>query len=493
MGTEIIIDGIKNVHFVKKLKEHAQNRTDKTAIKGMGEAYTYKQLDLITDVLGEELLKSGLSTGDLVAVNHDRHLNVIIAAIGCWKARVGYFYIDTNMPDYQKQQRLDDSNCQFIIDESFIESVKEKSLSGYVAEELPEGDLEDLAWILYTSGSSGKAKGVYLKHTSIATHMNIAKVFGTTEDDVQSMMASFSFMSGLLEGFPILYTGGTLVMIPNEYRRDIEKIVEFIRDEHVNVTFVPSHYAEMIVSKGYDLPDQKVVFTGGEPVHNLKKMPYKVYCVYGSSECGGPVTCCDVDYTSENYPIGKPIPMTKIYLVQENTKELVTAPDEIGEICVSGMQVCDGYLKRPDLNAEKFFENPFTDDPNYKKVYRTGDLGRMDEEGNIYYAGRADLMCKIKSFRIELGTVEAEMIKYPGIDRCVVKPFIDSNGVKELHGFYYGKEEIDHTKLREFLRNNLNHYMVPPYFHRLDTIQVTDNGKVDRRSVKLEGYTEEGC
>ncbi len=489
----MIIDGIKNVHFVKRLREHAGNKPDKLAIKGMGEAYTYKQIDLITEAIGEELLKKGLSAKDLVAVQHERHLNVILAAIGCWKARVGYFYLDPNMPDYQKQQRLEDSNCKLILDRDFIEEVKEKVLSGYVAEELPDGDLEDLAWILYTSGSSGRAKGVYLKHSSIAVHMNIANVFGTTENDIQSMMASFSFMSGLLEGFPILYVGGTLVMIPNEYRRDLEKITEFIRDEHVTVSFTPSHYAELIVKEGYKLPEQRVLYTGGEPVHNLKKMPFKIFCVYGSSECGGPVTCCDVDYESENYPIGKPIPMVKIYLVKENTRELITDPNEIGEICVSGMQICDGYLKRPELNEEKFFDNPFTDDMNYRKVYRTGDLGRMDEDGNIYYAGRADLMCKIKSFRIELGTVEAEMIKYPGIDRCVVKPFVDSEGVKELHGFYYSQEEIDHGQLREFLRNSLNHYMVPPYFHRLDQIQVTDNGKVDRKSVKLEGYSEEMC
>lgn len=490
MGTEIIIDGIKNVHFVKKLKEHAWNRPDKIAVRGMGEAYTYRQLDQITDVIGEDLLKKGLPVGSLVAVNHERHLNVIMAAIGCWKARVGYFYIDTNMPDYQKQQRLEDSNCQFIIDATYVEDMKEKALSGYEVSELPDGDLDDLAWILYTSGSSGKAKGVCLKHSNIAVHMNIANVLGTTEDDTQSMMASFSFMSGLLEGFPILYKGGTLSMVPNDYRRDIKKIIEFFREEKVSVSFVPSHYAELIASEEHELPDQKVLFTGGEAVHNLKKMPFHLYCVYGSSECGGPVTCCKIDYSSENYPIGTPIPMVHMYLVKEDTEELITEPGEIGEICISSVQVCDGYLNRPELNAVKFFENPFTDDPNYKKVYRTGDLGKMDEEGNIYYAGRADLMCKIKSFRIELGTVEAEMIKYPGIDRCVVKPFVDCNGAKELHGFYYGKEEVDHNKLRDFLRDSLNHYMVPPYFHRLDTIQVTDNGKVDRKAVKLEGYSE---
>lgn len=491
MRTEIVIDGIKNVHFIKKLKEHIETKPDKIAVKGMGESYTYRQLDLIAGAIGEELLNRGARRGSLIAIIHERHVNVMLAAIGCWKARMAYFYIDTNMPEYQKQQRLKDAECEFVIDQPWIEAVKDKVLSGYVPEELPMGDLDDLAWILYTSGSSGKAKGVYLKHSSIAVHMNIANVFGMTENDRQSMMASFSFMSGLLEGFPILYKGGTLIMIPNEYRRDIKKLEEFYREEKVTVSFVPSHYAERIVSESYDLPDQRILFTGGEPVHHLKKMTFDIFCVYGSSECGGPVTCCKIDYESESYPIGKPIPMIKIYLLKENSMEPVTSPEKIGEICISGIQVCDGYLNRPDLNEAKFFENPFTDDIHYKKVYRTGDLGKWDQDGNIYYVGRSDLMCKIKSFRIEVGTVEAEMARYPGIIRCVVKPFTDAKGVKELHGFYYSETEINEDGLRDFLRNSLIHYMVPAHFHRLKEIQVTDNGKVDRNSIKLEGYTED--
>lgn len=491
MDREIIIDGIKNYHFIKQLKNVAEHTPDKIAVRGMGEAFTYRQLDLITEAIGEALVKKGLTPNKIVAVIHERHVNVILAAIGCWKARVGYFYLDTKMPDYQKQQRLADSDCEYIIKREFIEELKEKVLrENYVAEELPVGDMDDIAWILYTSGSSGVAKGVILRHCNISVHMNIANTFRTTENSVQSMMASFSFMSGLLEGFPILYQGGTLTMVPNEYRRNWRQIVDFLREEKVTIAFVPSHYAEQIVKENLEIPSLKVLFTGGEPVHNLKAETYDIYCVYGSSECGGPVTCCKIQDSREEYPIGEAIPMARVYLLKENSMELVEKAGEIGEICISGRQICDGYLKRDDLNVQKFSRNPFTDDPNYAVIYRTGDLGRLDENGDIYYAARADLMCKIKSFRIEIGTVEAELLKYPGIERCVVKPLIAPDGEKELHGFYYADKELDKTELKTYLRDKLNHYMVPVDFHRLEQIYIMDNGKVDRSKVHLEGYRE---
>ena len=492
MSKQIIVDGITNLHFIEKFRQNVSAHPDKTALKGMGEEFSYRDLDIITDMVAEQLLQQGVKPGDLVVVLHKRHVNVFLGIIGCWKARCGYVFIDANAPECNQKKIIVDSGCTFVINKDFIEAAKRKvRVEGYIPKALPSGELEDPAWILYTSGSTGNPKGVYLNQSNIAIHMHIAASFGLKETDVQSMLASFSFMSGLMEGFPILYLGGTLSMIPDDSRRDINKIVRFWEEENINVGFVPSHYTEQIINAGLRLPPSfRTILTGGEPLHYVHDTDINVLCCYGSSECGGPVAVKNSNYLSKNYPIGDAIPMIKIYLVKEDSQELITEPDQIGEICVSGQQLSKGYFNNPELTSTKFFDNPFSDEGDYSVLYRTGDLGQMDEKGDIYYYGRGDLMCKIKSFRIELGAVEAAMIKYPGIKRCVAKPFRSPEGKKELHGFYYAPDAIDEDALREFMRNELLHYMVPAHFHALESVPVTDNGKVDRGKIRLEGYTE---
>lgn len=493
MAKYLEIDGIKTYHFMTWIEKWAKELPDKAALKGMGLTYTYSQLDKITDAVGEYLLESGVQTGDVVLVEMERHVNVFLAIIGIWKARGAFAYIDATAPAEQKEMIAADSGAKFTIRAEKIIELRDKVLAGYTAPDYPVGEMEDLAWILLTSGSTGRSKGVIIYQKNVALHLMISEKLGTNINDTQSMLASFSFMSGLMEGFPVLTKGGTLHMMPGEARRDINLIEKFMQENGITLSFLPAHFAEAFVREGRSGgPQFRLLTTGGEAVHHVKAdRPYQVMCLYGSSETGGPATYKLIETDEYEYSVGQPFPMLKIYLLKDDLTP-VTTVGEMGEICFSGQVISGGYSNRPDLTAEKFVKNPFSDDPNYSVLYHTGDLAKLDENGEFVYVCRADLMCKIRSFRIELGEVEGCMAKYPGIDRCLVKPMTrESDNERELHGFYYAPGvDIDEAALRAYMRDNLLHYKVPKYFHRIDHVPVTDNGKINRKLITLEGYLD---
>lgn len=490
MSKHLEIDGIEVFHFMSWIEKWSKELPLKPAIKGMGEVFTYSELDRMTDAVGEYLLSKGVKVGDVVLVEMERHIDVFLAIIGAWKIRAAFAYVDAVAPTEQKEMIAADSGAKFVIKAKEIAEIKEKVRSGHVAPDYPVGEMEDLAWILLTSGSTGRSKGVIIYQKNVALHLMISEILGTNINDNQSMLASFSFMSGLMEGFPILTKGGTLHMLPGEARRDLDLIEKFIRENDISLSFLPAHFAEAFVREGRGGPKFRLLTTGGEPVHHIKSdRPYQVMCLYGSSETGGPATYKYIESDEYEYSVGKPFPMLKIYLLKDDLSP-VTEVGEVGEICFSGQVISGGYSNRPDLTAEKFVKNPFSDDPNYSVLYHTGDLAKLNEDGEFVYVCRADLMCKIRSFRIELGEVEGCMSKYPGIDRCLVKPMTrESDMERELHGFYFAPGvDINEDELRAYMRDNLLHYKVPKYFHRIDSVPVTDNGKINRERITLEGY-----
>ncbi len=495
MAKSITIDGITTQHFLLWLEKWAVELADKPAVKGMGETFTYNQLDKISDAVAEHLISLGVQPSDVVMVEMERHVDVFLAILGTWKARAAFAYVDAVAPDDQKQMLWEDSGAKYKLVVETIEEIKAKVLKdGYVAPDYEVGEIDDLAWILLTSGSTGRSKGVVMYQKNVALHLRYADILGHSQDDVQSMLASFSFMSGLFEGFLILYKGGTLHMIPNESRRNLDDIEKFVHDNDINILFLPAHLAETFIREGRGGPKLRMVLTGGEAIHNVEPpKDYKFYCFYGASETGGPATYKLITENREKYSVGPCFPLLKMYLVMPDGKTLAGKVGDLGEICFAGQVICGGYRNNPELTAEKFKKNPFSDDPNYSILYHTGDLATLNEEGEFEYSCRADLMCKIRSFRIELGEVEGVMKKYPGIDRCVVKPQTRlADGERELHGFYYAPGvEIDHEELRQYMRNNLLHYKAPKYYHRLDSIVVTDNGKINRKAVQLDGYKDD--
>ncbi|MGI6216473.1 MAG: amino acid adenylation domain-containing protein [Coriobacteriales bacterium] len=489
MSKSYVLEGRTIAHFMLTFKESVIRYQDKIAIEGMGESYTYDQLDRISDEIGQHLLAHGVKPGSIVLIRMERHVDVLLGILGAWKARAAFSYIDDRSPRAQKTILTEDSEYAFMLDAGKIAELKSRVLHGHVPPKCPVGELEDLAWLLMTSGTSGRPKRILVTQRNIASALYATRCIGLSERDRHSMIASFSFMSAIIEIFPVLSAGGTIVMVPSSTRNDLESLVRFLEEQKITCCFMPAHFAEHFVQSNRQPSYLRILLTGGEPVHWLEKRGYRIICGYGASETCGPVTLMEIDYQAAEYPIGKLLPNVQMHLLDENL-QMVTKPGEIGELCFSGPTICEGYYQEPELTAEHFIPNPFSNDPCHKVLFRTSDLARFDEKGDCYFAGRSDLLCKIRSFRIEIGEVENAILHFPGIERCVVLPMYDSQGTKNLHAFYYSADEIDEASLVIYLRENLLHYKVPTYYHRLENIPLTDNGKVDRSKIgDIPGFT----
>jgi len=468
------------VHFCKRLEEHVKNFGDKPAIRWKEQQVTYRELDKATDAVADELIGLEIQPSDIVAVEIVRSLHVMVAIIGIWKARAAFVYLDSKAPEERNQFILTDSRCKCTIKFDFIDRIL-KNMDNICPSDHPVGELTDLGFILFTSGSTGRPKGIMLEHGGISAQNLIANYMGMRPDDVQSMLASFSFMAAIMEGFPLLTIGGTLVMVPQEIRRDLDLLIDCFNKNKVTIGFMPPHLATQFVNSDKKIDTLRILLCGGEPVHNLGKRDYEIICVYGSSETGGPVTFMNIDYKAENYPVGKPYPYMRVYAVNDNGE--IAKPGEIGELCAAGPQLSIGYLNREDLTREKFVKNPFSEDPRYARICRTGDMVKIDENGNMFFYGRRDLMVNVKSFRIELEEVEKVMNQFPGIDRSFAKPYKGEDGIDALCGYYLAESDLNEQEIINFLRDNLPHYMVPDRYVHLKEMGLTDNGKADRSSL----------
>lgn len=490
MSDSFAVDGVEVYHLLHWIEYYAAELPDKTAVKGMGKSYTYSELGLITDALAETLRSGGIGAGDVVLIEMNRDVDVFLAIIGTWKVRAAFAYIDDVTPPRQKKVIESEIPYRFTLTADVISAVSRRVQEGYRAPATGVGDLDDLAWIVVTSGTTGHPKKVRMLHRSIAVSITAnTRVFGISENDVVSMLASFSFMSGLIEGFPALTRGGTVTMIPNDIRRNLSAITRFLADEHVTVSFLPANFAERVSTQGQMHPEFRLLTTGGEAAHYLKPGSFAVTTCYGMTEVSGPITYQYVDEPLSEYPVGSVFPLAKMYLL-DSQMQRVEAPGAVGEICFAGQAVCAGYLDEDELNAHVFVDNPYSDDPNYARMYRTGDLARLQDDGSYLLIGRSDLMCKIRGFRIEIPEVERCAQRFGAVTRCVAKPLYDRHGSRELHLLYTSEEPVNENLLRAYMRNNLLHYKVPRFFHWVPTMPLGDNGKVDRNQLHVRGYSE---
>lgn len=476
-----IYDPQQEVHFCESLRRNVAKYPDKVALKMGDDQVTYTELDKITDAIADFLKSNDIGVGDIVAVAIPRSVNVMLSVIGIWKTRAAFIYLDANAPKERNDFILADSRCRFIVTPEMVDGIRAK-IDTLTPSKHPVGALTDLGFILFTSGSTGFPKGTMLEQGGIAAQNLLSKYMGMMPDDTQSMLASFSFMAAIFEGFPLLSIGGTLVLVPQEARRDLDSIIQCFEENKVTIGFMPPHLAGQFVRSGRTVSTLRLMLCGGEPARNMDKRPYDIICVYGSSETGGPVLFQRIDYKAESYPIGKSWPFMKVYVLDADGYPV--KPGEIGEVCAAGPQLAVGYMNQAEMTEKKFVENQLDNDPRYDRICRTGDMARLEENGDSYFVCRKDLMVKIRSFRIELEEVEAGMNKHTDIERGFAKPFKKDDGEDALCGYYFAKEPIDPKELRQFLRDNLPHYMVPERFVHLTEMKLTDNGKPDRSSLK---------
>ena len=420
----------------------------------------------------------------------------VVAALGVERAGYAYVPLDYDYPNERLLYMLEDSESQVLITSHAI--LNEKTSNGdkfevkniifiddFLNESSPLASSpvnfatpDGLAYMIYTSGSTGKPKGVMISHRAKTNFIRfIAKEWGHTAKSRIFCHSSFSFDASIEDLYPVLTVGGTLYIVPQEARRDMDLLHQFIVSNGITGGSFTTQFGQMLLLQYPDLPVQYIV-VGGEKMTVAPQCNCRLINSYGPTEFTVDSTFFEVEkgYDYNNIPIGRPLYNLAGYVVDKYGHLM---PQGIpGELCLAGPQIANGYWHREDLTQEKFTNVPFTSD----KVYHTGDLVRYNEDGDIEYLGRIDNQVKLRGFRIELGEIETLISKYDGINMVSVQ-VKEVGGVQHLVAYYSANTEIDKTALEASLAESLTDYMVPEVYMQLDSMPLTPNGKVNTKAL----------
>jgi len=492
------------------LNQCAQKFADKVAIKFHERGLTYKNLYENSNRLAKVLIEGGIKPGDVIGLALDRSPEMIISLLAILKSGAAYVPLDPEYPRDRIEFMLEDSAAKILLTskkykdhftsnstELLIEDALQKS-EGY-SEKEPEVNIaaDSLAYILYTSGSTGKPKGVQIRHFNLVNFLlSMQKEPGMTAEDKILAVTTISFDIAGLELYLPLICGAQLILSNSETSKDGRLLLDLVKDENISFMQATPYTWRMMLEAGWENYLPIKILCGGEalPKDMVNKLTWRssaLWNMYGPTETTIWSTVKLIE-NDEDITIGKPIANTQVYILDENLNIL---PDgEIGELFIGGEGVALGYLNRAELTAERFIDDPFSDVAG-SKIYRTGDLGKIKESGDIQCLGRIDHQVKVRGYRIELEEIEHALVKQPDVKEAVVIAREDTPGDPRLVGYVVlanSTETIDLKKQthawHEALMAVLPEYMVPDDFVLLTSIPITPNGKTDRKSLPKPDY-----
>jgi len=459
--------------------------------------FTYQELGDITDRLAVYLDTLGIGRGQVVGILINRSEMMVVGPLGVLKTGAAYMPLDPAYPSDRLEFMIEDAGCKVIIaDEDLTDRIP-----GYKGEFLYTKDITalaagnittspkptDILVLLYTSGTTGKPKGVRLSHFNLMSFCTFHQKYqNLTENSRISAYASFGFDAHMSDIYPPLMVGACIYVIPEEMKLDLPGLNDYFNENGITHAMMTTQLGRQFVET---MPNNSLKFllVGGEtlvPVTPPQK--YHLHNGYGPTECTLAVSFFHVDKLYDRVPIGKATFNTSLYIVDKYNR---LAPVGVsGELCISGWQVGQGYLNRPDLTAEKFVKNPFSDDPDYATMYRTGDVVRFLPDGNLDFAGRSDFQVKIRGFRVELTEIEERIRAYPPIKDAAVIALDAPSGGKNAVAYIVSDENINIEVLASFIEEKLPSYMVPAATMQIPQIPINQNGKVDRKKLPVPEY-----
>jgi len=408
------------------------------------QSLSYKELNKAANQLAHHLISLGIGAETRVGSCIERSLEMIISLLGILKTGATFVPLDPEYPQQRLQFMLEDSQVSFVLTHSHLAEqlslfqgkmifLEEKWQDGSTKNPARLGNPEHLAYVIYTSGSTGKPKGVMISHASIATHIkNVVKEYEINSQSRVLQFASISFDTALEQIFETLNCGATLA-VRGKNIWSIEEFNQQLVDLDLTVIDLPPSYLHELFLSWKDKPDLflksslQLIISGGDKItpatlHLWQQLPshsIRFLNAYGPTEATiGAVLFELTDYipeeTSKNLPIGRPLSGRLAYILDQQGQ--LVPPGISGELHLGGQGLAQGYLNHPELTAEKFIPNPFTEG----QLYKTGDLTRWLPDGNIEFMGRIDHQVKIRGFRIELGEVEESLKQHPIIDDAIV-------------------------------------------------------------------------
>ncbi|MDR0268390.1 amino acid adenylation domain-containing protein, partial [Paenibacillus sp.] len=483
-------------------EEQVQRTPSQIALIYRDEKLTYKELFDKVNTLAAALIQQGLHRHDTVAILAERSLKRIIAVFAVLRAGGAYLPIDPEYPAERKKYMLEDSEASILLTVS--DFVNDITFTGTtlcfdeiddMSHSIPvqyESETNDIAYLNYTSGSTGLPKAVMVEHRNVIAYIRAFQhQFQISEASIMMQQASFSFDVFTEEVFGTLLNGGTLVIYAGDGIVDIEALRETLIEHNVNM-LSGSPFLLNELNKLPTVETMRVFISGGdvlkrEHISNLIRTS-DVYNTYGPTE-----TCVCAAYykvnalsIETNIPIGKPILGYDIYILdQQNHLCPAGTP---GEICIAGEGVARGYYKREQLTASKFVQDPFN---SRRIMYKTGDLGCWREDGNLEFASRMDEQVKIRGYRIEPREIESVIAEHPSVQEVLVMAHQQAHGQKELVAYVVGNDSNGAAAFKNYLIDKLPLYMIPKYIIFVDRFSLTPNGKIDRKSLPLPTEREQ--
>jgi non-ribosomal peptide synthetase-like protein len=483
-----------------------EGRGDQLAADAGAVMMTYLELDARANQLARFLARSGVRSGDRVGLLFDQPVDSYIGMLAVLKAHATYVPLDAAFPPDRLAYIVDDAAVAVVMTHSWL-AERTASLAaetwvvyldhvGHLVQLETEDRLSwqpgetanDLCYIIYTSGSTGRPKGVAIAHDSICNFVQVAaEVYGITGGDrvYQGMTIAFDF--SVEEIWVPWMVGATLVPRPVGPSLLGEELHSFLTSRGVTaLCCVPT----LLATLGHDLPALRFLLVSGEScpqdlVSRWHRPGRRLLNVYGPTEATVTATWTVLD-PRRPVTIGLPLPTYAVVILDPDIDRALP-PGMLGEIGIAGVGLARGYLNRPDLTEWAFVPDFIGIEPNPSgRIYRTGDLGRVNDRGEVEHHGRIDAQVKIRGYRIELTEIESALLQVPGIGQAVVSTYEPAPGVVELVGYYTARPDRpapDASAIYQYLREALPAYMVPSYLERLTAIPMLVSDKADRKSL----------
>jgi amino acid adenylation domain-containing protein len=486
-------------------KTAAENE-GKTAITFGDKKLTYKELNEQANQLARVLMTHKVTKGDKVAFSLDRSPEMVITMLAVMKAGAVYIPLDPSFPLNRINYMLEDSKAVVLLTSEnykgrYQSNAKElliedewKNLPDYTeTNPVIDVDGQDLVYILYTSGSTGMPKGVQIAHHNLVNFLySMQREPGLTADDKLLAVTTISFDIAGLELFLPLLTGAEIVIADAATAKDGRALLDIIKEENITVMQATPYTWRIMLESGWDKSAPIKVICGGEALpqelaQRILNCCSSLWNVYGPTETTVWSTVKQIKAEDKTISIGRPIDNTSIYILDKFFKPL--APGIPGEIFIGGEGVAKGYLNRAELTDEKFIADPFSNISG-AKMYRTGDLGKFMDNGEIECLGRADAQVKIRGYRIETGEIEYQLVNETKLKEAVVIARPDAFGIDKLVAFVV----VDYTtgaqgttsqiqSWKDQLKNVLPDYMIPDNFVIVPAMPLTPNGKIDKKAL----------
>lgn len=516
--------GARLIH--EAVARQAQLRPDATALVFAGRRVSYRTLDLAAEAYAVRLGRLGVGPGRLVPVLLPRSPQLVAVLLAVLKRGAAYAALDPKLPADRLRTVLDMLAPPVVVGPSRVQDVDGRAVWAPPAEELseaagrapgtgpppdtvstPEQDGAAPATVFFTSGTTGTPKGV------LSPHRATTRLFGPDSfadfgpGRVMPQAAPVSWDALTLELWSMLTTGGTVVLVDGDYFLP-DDLAELVESTGLDTIWLTAALFNLFVDEDPDcFTGLRQVFTGGERLSAphvrafLSRHPgIRLLNGYGPVECCVFVTThrirpadCEAEY---GIPLGTPVPGTAIHVLDGDTE---VPPGALGEICVSGEGLADGYLGNERATEESF--TTFDPGTGPTRIYRTGDLGRLDSDGTLHFHGRADRQIKISGHRVEPAETEAAALRLPGIRECAVLPVAGESGAYERLALFYTAQPLDGTDgtgdaggtadsradgavpepdtVRKSLAAVLPRAQVPDEVRRLRSFPRTPNGKID--------------